>query len=379
MDYELEGKSGVVKYQKLTFAKIKTTDGVKSLPFQVPTLDETGIEIAKEFKGFAADGEYNQFLVQGNVKVQDSGLAFLVGELEKRDVTLYEPLTTYYWQRDLPLRTGGGAVDFVSFLNINWGTTKASNGYIDGNTDAIDTISVDIGKTLGKVRPWAKLLKIGFTDMLRANQVGRSLDEMLSRGIVKDYNKELDRVTMEGWAELDIPGLYNNSDVQDALVANNAAETSKLWPDKTPVEILADVNEILVSVWQTSEYDVDGMPNQLNIVPARYGYISTQLISGAGTVSILKYLLENNIAVLKGVTLKILDNRYGEGAGTGSTNRMVAYRNDDSKIRFHLPIPLTRAFTSLDANKFAYLTPYYAFISQVEFVFEETVAYRDGY
>lgn len=370
--------SGVTKNQKLTYAKIKTSDGVMhTLPYQVFTNDETGAKLAKEFKGFAVDGEFNPFITLG--KTRDSGLAFLVGELEKRDQVLYQPLTQYVWQRDMPVKTGGGAVDYVSFMNINWGTTQNNNGYISGNTDALDTVSVDIGKTLGLVRMWGKLLKVGFGDMLRANQVGRSLDDMLSQGIVKIYNKELDRVTMEGWSEKGVPGLYNNPNVQSALVADNAGGSSKLWTQKTPDEILADVNEIITSVWAASQYDEDGIPNQLNIVPARYGYIVTRKVSEAGNVSILKYLEENNLAKAKGIDFKIMDNRYGEAAGAGSTNRMVAYKNSEDKIRFHLPVPLTRAFTSMDANKFAYLTPYYAFISQVEFVYTETIAYRDGY
>lgn len=382
MSFNIAGTNGVVKFQKPVWAKIKTKDGsIKNLPFKVPTLDDEGKKAAKNFKGFIVetiDNEAaNQFTFTG--KTIDSGLAFLIGELEKRDKTLYEPLTTYYWKRDLPVKTGGGAVDFVSFLNINWGGLEANNGYIDGNTDALDTISVDINKTVGKVRPWAKLLKIGYVDMMRANQVGRSLDEMLTKGIRVQYNKELDRVTMEGWSELSIPGLYNNTNVQNDLVADNAGASSKLWPDKTPDEILEDVNEVLTSVWEAAEYDNDGLPNQLNITPDRYGYIVTRKVSDAGNISILKYILENNISSNQGVAFKIFPNRYGIGVGAGSTNRMVAYRNDEGKIRFHLPIPLTRAFTSLDASKFSYLTPYYAFISHNEFVYEETIAYRDGY
>lgn len=376
-----QGANGVVKFQELTPLKIKTSDGIIQIKdHQVPTLNEEGRKILDEpFKGFMSEVLDGRDPYQFTNKAKDSGLAFLLGELEKRDPTLYEPLTTYYWQRDMPVRSGGGAVDFVSFLNINWGTTEANNGYIDGNTDALDTISLDIDKTVGKVRVWAKLLRIGYNDMMRANQVGRSLDEMLDRGIVIAYNKELDRVTMEGWDELSIPGLFNNTSVASALVALNAGSTSRLWTDKTPDEILEDVNEILTSVWAASEYDVEGLPDRLLITPDRYGYIVTQKVSDAGNISILNYLKLNNISQSKGVNLEILDNRYGIGLGAGTTNRMAAYRKNESKIRFHLPIPLTRAFTSLDANKFAYLTPYYAYISHVEFVYTETIAYRDGY
>ena len=36
------------------------------------------------------------------------GMAFLVGELEKRDEKLHEPLTSITWPRDMPVKTGGG-------------------------------------------------------------------------------------------------------------------------------------------------------------------------------------------------------------------------------------------------------------------------------
>ena len=376
------------RFQELknAVALIKTKDAapeeVEVEGIKVPTLDAEGKKKAAEFLGFDYDldnlgHKYNPFTV--SVRTADSGLAFLVGELEKRDTALYEPLTTYYWQRDMPLRSGGGAVEFISFMNVNWGTTEANNGYIANNTDAIDTMSVDIDKTIGQVRMWAKLLKVGFKDMLQSEQIGRSLEQLLDRGIVIAYNKELDKVTMEGWDELSVPGLFNNPNVQSALVADNADASSKLWVDKTPDEILTDINEILTSVWETAEYDVDGMPNRLLITPDMYGYISTIKVSDAGNISILEYVLQNNIARRKGVDFQIWDNRYAVGAGQGGTARMVAYNYNDDKIRFHLPIPLTRAFTNLDASKFAYLTPYYAFISQVEFVYTETIAYRDGY
>lgn len=375
----INGIAGVVKFQtSMIPAKVHDAKGeLVNSPFLVPALDAAGITAAKDFKGFMIDGEFNPMLMMGNQKVTDSGLAFLVGELEKLDPTLYKPLTTYYWHRDMPVRTGGGAIDFVSFMKMNWGSSQQNNGYIDGNTNALDTVSVDIEKTPGKVRIWAKILKIGYTEMLRANQVGRSLNDMLMDGIHVLYNKELDRVTMEGWAELGIPGLYNNTGVQASLVADGA-DSTKAWDTKTPKEILLDVNEILTSVWAAGEYDVEALPNQLNLPPEVYGYISTTFITDAGDKSILTYIKENNICANQGVDLKIYPNRYGIAAGQGDVDRMVAYKNHESKLRFHLPIPLTRAFTSHDATQFSYLTPYYTFLSQVEFVYLVTIAYRDG-
>lgn len=45
-----------------------------------------------------------------------TGMAFLEGELEKRDPKVREPLTSVTWPRDIVAQTGGGWVDFTSTL-----------------------------------------------------------------------------------------------------------------------------------------------------------------------------------------------------------------------------------------------------------------------
>ena len=46
-----------------------------------------------------------------------TGMAFLEGELEKRDPKVREPLTSVTWPRDIVAETGGGWVDFTSTMD----------------------------------------------------------------------------------------------------------------------------------------------------------------------------------------------------------------------------------------------------------------------
>ena len=68
----------------------------------------------------------------GGMMISDAairdGMAFLVGELEKRDEKLHEPLTSVTWPRDMPVRTGGGWVDSVSVFDVSYATSGGSNG-----------------------------------------------------------------------------------------------------------------------------------------------------------------------------------------------------------------------------------------------------------
>jgi hypothetical protein len=120
------------------------------------------------------------------------------------------------------------------------------------------------------------------------------------------------------------------------------------------------------------------MPNQILLPPAQFSYITTQKVSQAGNVSILTYLLENNIAKANGVDLVIVPCRQCIGAGLSGKDRMVAYVNDDSKLYIDILQELKRMMTQPDVQKMAYLTSYIANIGQVKFLYYQCVQYYDG-
>ena len=55
-----------------------------------------------------------------------NGGAFLSSELEKRDNTIRQPLTSFTYGRDIPVRVGGGWAEFVSAMNVDYGVTGGS-------------------------------------------------------------------------------------------------------------------------------------------------------------------------------------------------------------------------------------------------------------
>ena len=52
--------------------------------------------------------------------------AFLQSELEKKDNVIRQPLTSFTYSRDLPIRVGGGWAEFVSAMNVDYGVTGGS-------------------------------------------------------------------------------------------------------------------------------------------------------------------------------------------------------------------------------------------------------------
>jgi hypothetical protein len=307
------------------------------------------------------------------------GMAFLVGELEKLDPKIREPLTAVTWPRDVPVKTGGGWVDYTSMYNVNYGTAGANhNGVQGGSSTAIPTVQVDLSKDIYKVFTWMNVLKVGMVDQNKLQQIGRSLEDLLDKGLRLNHQKALDENCYTGFSDYGTTGLINNPAITTGLAAAAGTGSSTAWTAKTADQILADVNTAMTDAWETSEYDLRGMPNHILLPPQQYAYLVNQKVSEAGNVSILEYLLKNNIGVNQGVDLAIVPCRWCIGAGTSGKDRMVLYNNDEDMLYFDMTVPLTRAMTQPSVGDAAYLTLYAAQFGQVKFSFTQPVRYVDG-
>jgi hypothetical protein len=309
------------------------------------------------------------------------GMVFLESELEKRDPKVREPLTSVTWMRDMPVKSGGGWVDYTSNLFVDYGMSGPNGFGIQANqTTLIPTVQANLTKDLYPTFNWGNVLKVNFIDMQKLQGVGRSLDDLLDKGIKLNWNKTLDQLAYTGpFNSTAKPGLVNNPNISASSVATGAGG-SKLWINKTPAEILYDVNTAMVSTVAASQYDVTGMADTILIPWAQYAYIASQLISAAGSVSILTYLLENNIGKSQGINLKIFPLRWCVGAGSGATDRMVCYVNDPDRVVLDITVPIQRVMTTpnISSGGGAYLTLYQGQFGVVKFLYLTPALYQDG-
>lgn len=307
-----------------------------------------------------------------------SGMAFLIGELEKRDPRLLEPLQSVTWTRDIVAKTGGGWVDFTSNTFVDYATTGGNeSGIIGGETNDIPIMQADVSKDVYKVFTFSNILRVPFVDQAKLQNIGRSLDDLLDKGIRANYNKSIDNLVYNGLPNMDVYGLVNNPNVVTSAAPNGASGTAT-WSTKTPDEILNDVNSLIVETWTASEYDLTGMANHILIPPNQYAFLVGRKVSDAGNISILQFLLENNIARNQGVDLVIAPSRWCTAAGTGNKDRMVAYVNDEDRINFDLPVPLSRVMTEPSVKDLAFLTAYAAQLGQVKVLYDTCIRYMDG-
>lgn len=309
-----------------------------------------------------------------------SGGAFLVSELEKRDPKIRQPLTSFTYPRDIPLKVGGGWVEYITAMNIDFGSTGGSGGAVSApGANGMPVIQMNMEKDTFTTHVFSTMLRIGFIDMQRSQITGKSLDALLTDGVRVAYDKHMDANVYVGISEYGTQGLLNNSNVIATDVAPVTAEGSDTqWAGKTPAQILEDVNKAINDVWEASGYDLAAIPNHILIPPAQFNRIATQPVSGMADKSILTYLEENNIARMNGRELTICSCPWCKGAGVGGKDRMVVYVHDERYLAEEELVPLSRTMTSQNPTTFSYDSVYTANISQVEFFYTQTIRYYDG-
>lgn len=307
-----------------------------------------------------------------------SGGAFLTSELEKRDMLVRKPLTSFTYARDIPVQVGGGWVETVSSMNVGYGLTggSGSSAVSAGGANGIPIIQANIDKDLYKSHIFAVAMRIMFVDMQRSSLIGRSLDQLLTDGVRMSYDKHMEQNVYIGLEEYGTTGLVNYPGAVASNVASPGGNTA--WRDKTPQEILDDVNAALTAAWAAAEYDTSAIPNHIILPYEQYLYVMNTKVTELATETILDYIMKNNVASKNGSSLFVGGTNWCKGAGVGGTDRMVVYVNHERFLAVEELVPMSRVMTQPNAANVCYDSAYMANLSEVEIFYPQTIRYLDG-
>lgn len=318
----------------------------------------------------------------------DSAGAFLVGELERLDPMIHEPLVDTTWDRDIDLRTDVTMGDeSSSYTNSTFASTggPSSSGisWAGKESTTVSRINVDIDKIVNPLTLWTETVSYTITELLSAQQLGRPIDTQMLAGLNLKHQMDTDQMVYVGDTTVGATGMLNHSLVSNtATVAGSAsAGNPTQFSAKTPDEITADFNELLTSVWAASGYKAP--PKNVLVAPNPFGYLTTTKVSEAGNISILKYVKENNVFTaqhnieLEIYPVKWLDkaNLNGPGGSPASSDRMAAYTRLETYLRYPM-VPLQSMQPQYRGIWID--VPYYGRLGRVEAVYPETIGYRDG-
>ncbi|BFO03401.1 DUF2184 domain-containing protein [Pseudomonas guariconensis] len=304
----------------------------------------------------------------------DSTGVFLIGELERLDQNLHGPLASVTWSRDIMLREDVSIADEISsFTNSTFaavgGTSPTGKAWIGKDSSSIASLALDIGKTASPLTLWGMELSWTLPELASAQQLGRPVDSQKFSGMQLKHNMDVDEMVYVGDSDLSVTGLVNA-----ASVTNVSNAITGNWGTATADQILADINDLLNSVWAASGFAI--CPSELRIDPVNFSRLVSRIVSSAGNISLLEYLRNNSLSnSLNGRPLNIQPLKWLTNRGVSNANRMMAYTNEKDRVRFPM-VPLQR--TPLEYRGIRQITTYYGRLGVVEVVYPETIGYRDG-
>lgn len=318
----------------------------------------------------------------------DSAGAFLVGELERLDPMIHEPLVSVSWERDIDLRTDVQMGDENSSFTLSTfgsvgGVTPSGINWAGKETTTLPRTTLDIAKILKPMNLWAEEVAYTLPELMSAQQLGRPVDTQQLAALNLKHQMDIDQMVYIGDTTIGAYGMLNSTLITNSatVAAGSGSGAPVQWVNKTADEILADFNEVLTSVWAASAYKAP--PNKVLVAPVPFGYLTTVKVSEAGNISILNYIRENNVLTAQNLgqldilPVKWLDKTLinGPGAAAATYDSMFAYTQRQEYIRYPM-VPLQPMQPQYRGIWIA--VPYFGRLGQVEVVYPETAGIRTG-
>lgn len=262
-----------------------------------------------------------------------SVLGFVTSQTSIIEPTVYQTVYADIQYRGIvPVDTAGS--ELATSVEYYSADQYGKADWINGNADDIPKAGTTRAKfqtpvyTAGIGYGWG-WEEIGRARMLNINLQGD--DAMAARRAAEEM---VDRVVFQGDASKGFTGLFNAAGVTPVAAANG----DWLNGTTTPDEILADLNQGLMNVWNGTANTA--MADTALLPFSHYAYIATTPRSSTSDMTILEYWLRSNIYTLQtGRSITVRAIRGLETAGAGGVARAIYYRNDPNVLRLHMPMP----------------------------------------
>ena len=254
-------------------------------------------------------------VVRANDRMAMDGFAFLEKQLEKVDDKILEPLNATLWPRDMPVKTGGGFVENVASIDVNYASSgNGEDSLIWDATNDIPVIQADFGKSIARVFNFSQYARIPYIDKQKFKNISLNIEDFLNKGVHLLFDKLCDQNVYTGFQKVNSTGLLNNANVTAVAVdPHTPSGTDTKWEEKDADEILADINKALTAVWEDNEMSEDALPNHILVPVEQFGAIVSRKVGVTGDKSILTYIEENNIVAKQGKDLVISPCKFCKG------------------------------------------------------------------
>lgn len=302
-------------------------------------------------------------------------MSFAVSQASRINATVYQARYPAIRYRGLvPVDTTGPEwVKSITYFSLD-GVGQAE--WMNAGADDVPKVELLRAKTEATVSMAAIGYGWNVEELAQAQQLGIDLSSRKASAARRASEEKVDQVAFFGDTAKGFTGITNNPNVTREDAAATGAGSSTEWKDKTPGQVMADVNAVLSGVFDDSK--TVEMADTVLLPYKQMHDIGTRQLSENTETTILEWLRSNNVYTMEtGQPLNMRGVRGLETAGDGGTARMVAYRNDMEVLRLNMPMPF-RFFPVWQTGPFRYDVPGAFRIGGVDVSLPGAVRYMDG-
>lgn len=292
-----------------------------------------GTVTAKDGKQVQLDGAVVTALNNGIVDAD--GAFFFQRQLELIKARSYDVRYAELKARQLfPVSNEGGpGITSITYRTYDMaGAAKIINAYAD------DLPRADVAGKETTIPVRSVGISYGYNlDEIQASQLtGAALDQRRANAARRSNEQVVNDVAFYGDAESGLPGLFSNPNIPTGAVVNPGSGTE--WVNKTPDEILFDVNDLFADIFETTKMVEQG--NTLLLPPNQWSYIMSTPRSSNSDTTIAQYLVQNSPYLNSLEDLIPVNECAAANNPLLSTDAMVAYDRSPDKLQLEIPVEL---------------------------------------
>ena len=218
-----------------------------------------------------------------------------------------------------------GAETFAFYLYDSVGMAQIISDYSQG----LPRVDITGEKNTGQIRSIGASFGYSIQEIRAAQFGGMPLEQRKANAVRRANDQAVNRIAWHGDAEYGLYGFLNFPNVPTSDVLNDGTGSTTEWVNKTPAQILRDMNAAVSDV-SDNTLGVHTV-NTLLLPLAQYNHISQTPYNTFTATSILEFFKGNN----PGIDVQSVNEL--KGAGTGSVDVMIAYERDIDNLGLQIP------------------------------------------
>lgn len=305
-----------------------------------------------------------------NKKVHDANFAFLSTSLAKMHEGLYEPLYWVTYTRDIDIDVGGGFVDYVSYLTVDWaGIQNEFRNLTGNNANYIPRVNAGLNKKTVNVYTFEIAYDLRFVELekMKQVQIQKSIEDIYQNAIVAGWDLFVQKVVYQGIAGG--ASLFNHPNVMKFTIDNSAATAAnKGFKGMDDTAVVAAFNAIFEYYLSHSNGNLSVLPDRF-LVPVFVGSDLSGRMNELYTSTLRKFITDHNLSVDEsdGANKVVIESRpILNTMGVGGHGRIVAYKKAKQFERVDMPYPMQHFITLPNIERMGYTSAFVGQVSEVQ-------------